>query len=194
MVNCLITALRNRVNTILTRLALSLDNLGFTPNMLTVIGFICALMAGALFYMKIDWIFTYIVAPFLILLSGLMDALDGPLARIGKASKFGGILDSTFDRLGEILIFSGLILGELASPFWGIIAISFSLMVSYVRARTEVENVKMESVGIAERPERMLILIVSSFLWLIEYGVVLIAILSIITFVQRILYAYQHVR
>ncbi len=194
MVNCLITALRNRVNTVLTRIALSLDNLGFTPNMLTVIGFICALMAGALFYMKINWIFTYVVAPFLILLSGLMDALDGPLARIGTASKFGGILDSTFDRLGEILIFLGMILGELASPFWGITAISFSLMVSYVRARTEMENIKMESIGIAERPERMLILIISSFLWVIEYGVALIAILSIITFVQRIVYSYQHVR
>ncbi|WP_455279277.1 CDP-alcohol phosphatidyltransferase family protein [[Eubacterium] cellulosolvens] len=190
----MITALRNRVNTVLTRIALSLDNLGFTPNMLTVIGFICALMAGALFYMKINWIFTYVVAPFLILLSGLMDALDGPLARIGTASKFGGILDSTFDRLGEILIFLGMILGELASPFWGITAISFSLMVSYVRARTEMENIKMESIGIAERPERMLILIISSFLWVIEYGVALIAILSIITFVQRIVYSYQHVR
>jgi archaetidylinositol phosphate synthase len=168
--------------------------LGFTPNMLTVIGFIFAVMAGILFYMKINWMFTYIMAPFLILLSGLMDALDGPLARLGKASKFGGILDSTFDRLGEILIFSGIILGELASPFWGIIAISFSLMVSYVRARVEVENVKMESVGIAERPERMLILIISSFLGLIEYGVALIAILTVITFVQRIVHAYRNVR
>ena len=67
-------------------------------------------------------------------------------------------------------------------------------MVSYVRARTEVENVKMESIGIAERPERMLVLIISSFLGLVEYGVALIAILSIITFVQRTVYAYQHVR
>jgi archaetidylinositol phosphate synthase len=123
-----------------------------------------------------------------------MDALDGPLARLGKTSKFGGILDSFLDRLGEILIFSGIIMGELASPFWGITAISFSLMVSYVRARAEVENIKMEGIGIAERPERMFILIISSFLWMIEYGVALIAILSIITFVQRIVYAYQHVR
>lgn len=182
------------MNTVLTRLVLSLDNLGFTPNMLTLIGFICAAMAGVLFYMSINWMFTYVIAPSLILLSGLMDALDGPLARLGKDSKFGGILDSTFDRLGEILIFSGIILGELASPFWGIAAISFSLMVSYVRARTEVENIKMESIGIAERPERMLILIISSFLGLIEYGVALIAILSIITFVQRTVYAYQNVR
>ena len=182
------------MNTVLTRLALSLDNLGFTPNMLTLIGFISAGIAGVLFYMRINWTFTYVIAPSLIVLSGLMDALDGPLARLGKASKFGGILDSTFDRLGEILIFAGIILGKLASPFWGIAAISFSLMVSYVRARTEVENIKMESIGIAERPERMLILIVSSFLGLIEYGVVLIAILSIITFVQRIVYAYQNVR
>lgn len=182
------------MNNVLTRLALWLDNLGFTPNMLTLIGFIFAVMAGALFYMRINWMFTYVIAPSLIILSGLMDALDGPLARLGKASKFGGILDSTFDRLGEILIFSGIILGELVSPFWGITAISFSLMVSYVRARTEVENVKMESIGIAERPERMLILIISSFLWLIEYGVALIAILSIITFVQRTVYAYQNVR
>ena len=192
--NWLITTLRNRANTVLNRIALALDNLGFTPNMLTVIGFIFAVMAGILFYMGINWMFTYIIAPFLILLSGLMDALDGPLARLGKVSKFGGILDSTFDRLGEILIFSGIILGELVSPFWGIIAISFSLMVSYVRARAEVENVKMESVGIAERPERMLILIISSFLGLIDYGVALIAILTVITFIQRIVHAYRNVR
>ncbi len=189
----LITAFRHRVNSVLNRFALTLDKMGFTPNMLTVIGFICALMAGVLFYFNINLILTYVIAPLLILFSGLMDALDGPLARLGKVSKFGGILDSTFDRLGEILIFTGIILGKLANPFWGITAISFSLMVSYVRARTEVENVKMESVGIAERPERMLILIISSFLQLIEYGVALIAILSFITFIQRIVYAYRHV-
>jgi archaetidylinositol phosphate synthase len=190
----LITVLRHRVRAFLNRLASSLDSFGFTPNMLTLIGFICAFIAGLLFYMRINWIFTYVLAPSLILLSGLMDALDGSLARLGNASKFGGILDSSFDRLGEILIFSGIIMGNLASPFWGITAISFSLMVSYVRARAEVEDVKMESVGIAERPERMLILIISSFVWMIEYGIILIAILSIITFVQRIVYAYQHIK
>jgi len=161
--------------------------------MSTVIGFIFAAFAGSAFFMRISNDLTYIVSPFFVLISGVFDALDGSMARLsGRTTKFGGVLDSTLDRFGEVLILSGITLGGLANPFWGMAAISCSLMVSYVRARVEVEEVKMSGVGFAERAERMLILVAATFLGFIEYGVILVAILSAITVAQRMFYAYRH--
>jgi len=161
--------------------------------MSTAIGFVFAALAGLMFLLRISDVLTYIVSPFFVLLSGLFDALDGSLARLsGQTTKFGGVLDSTFDRYGEVFVLSGITLGGLSSPFWGLAAISCSLMVSYVRARVEVEGVSMSGVGVAERAERILILVAASFLGWIEYGVILVAIFSAITVVQRVLYAYRH--
>ncbi len=189
----MLSTLRNKFIFLIDRTALCLHRAGLTPNMSTAIGFVFAALAGLMFLLRISDVLTYIVSPFFVLLSGLFDALDGSLARLsGQTTKFGGVLDSTFDRYGEVFVLSGITLGGLSSPFWGLAAISCSLMVSYVRARVEVEGVSMSGVGVAERAERILILVAASFLGWIEYGVILVAIFSAITVVQRVLYAYRH--
>jgi len=189
----MLSGLKHRFLFLIDRTALYLFRIGLTPNMSTVIGFIFAAFAGSAFFMRISNDLTYIVSPFFVLISGVFDALDGSMARLsGRTTKFGGVLDSTLDRFGEVLILSGITLGGLANPFWGMAAISCSLMVSYVRARVEVEEVKMSGVGFAERAERMLILVAATFLGFIEYGVILVAILSAITVAQRMFYAYRH--
>jgi len=191
----LLSSLRHRLVSILNHLALGLHRLGLTPNSSTVLGLVFAAAAGFLLYSRISDLLTFWVAPLLVLISGFFDAIDGSLARLSqRVTKYGGVLDSTLDRLGEIFILSGIILGGLSSLSWGLVAISASLMVSYVRARAEVEGVRMSGVGIAERPERMLVLVAALLLRSVEYGIILIGVLSCVTVVQRLLYAYRSLR
>jgi archaetidylinositol phosphate synthase len=134
----------------------------------------------------------YFLAPLLLLISGLFDGLDGACARLyGKVTKIGAFMDSIVDRFGEIFVYSSLILKNLCDLYWGLIALSLSLMVSYARARAEVEEVSLQGVGIAERPERILIISISSFLRKINFGIILISILTCLTIAQRIIYFYR---
>jgi archaetidylinositol phosphate synthase len=104
------------------------------------------------------------------------------------------LLDSTLDRLSEITIYFGLILGKLTSVEIGLAALSSSLMVSYVRARAEVEGLKLSGVGLAERPERLIILALFSFLNKIQIGLIIIFFLSSLTIIQRFIYAFKKLK
>lgn len=138
-----------------------------------------------------------IVAPILLLISGFCDALDGALARIyGETTLFGGFLDSLLDRYADAFVLCGIILGGLCHPFWGLTALTGSLLVSYVRARAEAKGVEMEAVGVAERAERLLILVIASFLsivWLeaLSWGVIVLAVLANLTVLQRVIHFYK---
>jgi len=183
----------------MTGLAKAAYKAGLTPNQVSVIGLLFAL-ASSLLYWKWSLHPSFIIlAPLLLLLSGFCDALDGALARIcGKVTVFGAFLDSMLDRYGEALIFLGIMLGGLCSLYWGIAALIGSILVSYARARAEMEGVKMETVGLAERAERILIIVFSSFLnnfWFgfLNWGVIILAILTNITVLQRVIYFYKMV-
>jgi archaetidylinositol phosphate synthase len=144
-----------------------------------------------------QWEFNHIlliVAPVLMLVSGLFDALDGVIARVhDQASTFGAFFDSVLDRYSDAIVMCGIIVGGLTDLDWGLAALIGSLLVSYARARAEAAGVKMESVGIAERAERIVILAGVSFVsyvWVdaLNGGVLLLAVLANITVIQRVLY------
>ena len=183
----MLTRLRKEVEAALTLLAKFLHSLGLSPFSLTLLGLVCAFLSGILYYVLairpwISW-----VAAILLLLSGLFDALDGAMARVyGQVTRFGGVIDSVFDRIGEALVYSGIILGGLSSLFWGLVALVTSLMVSYVRSRAEAEGAKMEGIGIAERPERIVILAAATFIGQIELGLVVIGCLATLTLFHRV--------
>ena len=128
------------------------------------------------------------------LASGIFDALDGVIARIyGEATSFGGFFDSLLDRYADAVILFGIILGDLTETTWGIAALMGSLLVSYSRARAEATGVKMESVGLAERAERIVLLALASFLsyvWIdaLNWGILFLAIITNLTVVQRAIY------
>ena len=156
-----------------------------------MIGFLLSLVVASFYWgglSGVEWIGTILV----LIIASFFDAVDGAMARKYSAvSKFGSVLDSVLDRIAEIGIYAGLIAGSLVAPWIGIWALSASLMVSYVRARVSVEGVTLKGVGIAERPERLLILLVATILWpisssLLVGGVLLIAILSSFTVVSRV--------
>ncbi len=138
--------------------------------------------------MSWEWIATILV----LVIASFLDAVDGAMARkYGKVSRFGGVLDSVLDRIAEIALYAGLLAGSLVQPWIGVWAMSAALMVSYVRARVSVEGVTLKGVGIAERPERLLILIIATLLWplssvILAGGVLVIAVLSSITVVSRV--------
>jgi archaetidylinositol phosphate synthase len=127
-----------------------------------------------------------------LLTGAYFDAVDGAMARrYHKISKMGGILDSVLDRVGEITLYVGLAVGSLVPGWLSLWALSASLMVSYVRARVDIEGVKLKGVGLAERPERLLILLIATIFAAfnplsLEFGVSLIALLSTVTIVERL--------
>ena len=105
----------------------------------------------------------------------------------------GGFLDSLLDRYGDAVLIGGVILSGLCDTTWGIIALVGAMLVSYTRARAEVEGVTMEEVGIAERAERLLLLALAGFLQTIwtealRWGMIVLAILTHVTVAQRAIY------
>ena len=140
------------------------------------------------------------LATLLLLLSGFCDALDGLLARLyQEATAFGGFLDSLLDRYADSAVYAGIILGGLCTIPWGLTALIGSLLVSYCRARAEAAGIKMESIGLAERAERIIILSIASITaicWLqaLNIGIILLAILSNLTVLQRSVYAYKKLK
>ena len=200
------TAARNRIRGGAVPIATALGRLGLTPNGLTVLGFVgtCAAAVAA-------GLQSWLLAGVLVLTFGIFDMFDGALARAtGRTSKFGAFLDSTLDRTGESLVLAGVAFGAAAAGHAAVaglaaVAIAFASGVTYARAKAELLGVRGD-VGVAPRPERLVILAVGLVLaalpwsetrtataglasgntWLaIALG--FIAILSAITVLQRIL-------
>ncbi len=190
----MLTKLKKQVQQAMTSQATAAHRLGLTPNQISALGIALAILAGITYTQAKANSILLIVAPILLLASGYCDALDGVLARTHhQTTPFGGLLDSLLDRYADFAVLAGIILGGLCNTFWGLITIAGSLLVSYVRARAEAAGLKMETIGIAERAERLLIIILASFLTLawqqtLNYAVILLAILTNITVLQRVVH------
>ena len=131
----------------------------------------------------------------LVLVAGWFDIVDGAVARVtGKMSKQGAFLDSTLDRVAEVAVFGGIMLGGYSSPVLVLLALSFSLLVSYTRAKGDALGVTLSGVGIGERSERLLILAVFSILGLAYWGVILVLVVALYTFLERTVRAVASLR
>ncbi|TRO46482.1 CDP-alcohol phosphatidyltransferase family protein [Candidatus Bathyarchaeota archaeon] len=196
----MLTKLKQKVQNMLTLEAKAAHNMGLTPNIVSLIGLSLALFSAFMYAASEGqplWLF---LATVLFLASGFCDALDGVIARIyQQTSVFGGILDSLLDRYADAAVYAGVIIGGLCDPLWGLAALLGSMMVSYCRARAEAAEIMMESVGVAERAERMLILSfagIAAIFWLpaLNIGIILLAVLSNFTVVQRGLHIYNSLK
>jgi archaetidylinositol phosphate synthase len=190
----------------LTSQATAAHKIGLTPNKISIIGFILALAsAGAYVAATAQSSWLLILAVVFLLASGFCDTLDGIVARtFQQTTVFGGFFDSVLDRYADAAVYAAIIVAGLSNAVWGSVwgvvwglaALSGSMMVSYTRARAEASGIKMESVGLAERAERMLILAIVSiiaFFWLpaLGYGIAVLAVLSNFTVIQRALHVYK---
>ncbi|MDX6380661.1 MAG: CDP-diacylglycerol---glycerol-3-phosphate 3-phosphatidyltransferase [Rubrobacteraceae bacterium] len=169
-------------------LARVLSALRVGPDALTALGW--ALSVGAAVLFAVGYTKT---AGAVMLFAGLFDALDGAVAReSNRMSAFGAFLDSTLDRLSESAIFVGVIFFYAASsrPYEALlagVAMTFSLMTSYTRARAEGLGLKCE-VGLLERAGRVVILSLFSLTGFLIVGVSLVAAGAFVTTAQRILH------
>jgi archaetidylinositol phosphate synthase len=198
----MLTKLKLRIQGLLTAEAKIAHRFGLTPNMITVVGVVFALLSA---FVYTRWQFNtlfLLLATGLLLSSGFCDALDGVVARIyGEVSLFGGYMDSLLDRYADVVVLVGIMLGGLCDFYWGTAAIVGSLLVSYSRARAEAAYIKMESIGLAERAERMLIVAVASVIavfgqpvTLMSAAVILLAVLTNLTVLQRSIYVYTEAK
>ena len=184
----------------LTSEAKAAHKIGLTPNAVSLIGLTLALFSAAAYAITQNQPLWILLATILLLASGFCDALDGILARnYQQESVFGGFFDSLLDRYADAAVYSGVIIGGLCDPLWGLAALAGSMLVSYSRARAEAAEINMESVGVAERAERILILAaasVAAIFWLpaLNIGIVLLAVLSNLTVLQRGLYVYKSLK
>jgi archaetidylinositol phosphate synthase len=169
-----------------------LASIGLTPNALTMLGLLAS-TASAWAYLSWRVNRIYLVAAAgLILLSGLLDAFDGVLARkTGTVTRFGGFFDSVADRYSDAVVLGAIVVSGLCDPLWGMAALIGSLMVSYARARAEAAGVEMIAVGFAERAERMILLVAVTLgayyrIELLGYGIIALAIIANLTVLQRV--------
>jgi archaetidylinositol phosphate synthase len=152
-----------------------------SPTPWTLVGFVFAFLAF-IFYGGGN----QTIAGLLVVVSGFFDVIDGAVARAtGKISARGAFLDSTLDRVSELLIFLGILLGNYVAPFFVLLALALSLLVSYTRAKGDALGVNLAGIGVGERSERFVALIVTSLLGIVALGVLIVVVLALFTFVER---------
>jgi len=196
----MLTKLKQKIQQVLVAEAKTAHKVGLTPNVISLIGLGLAFLSAVAYAEWQSHTLYLLLATVLLLFSGFCDTLDGVVARLyQQTTAFGGFIDSLLDRYADVAIYTGIILSGLCDPLWGLIALIGSLLVSYSRARAEAANVEMESVGLVERAERIIILAIASIaaiFWLpaIEIGIILLAILSNLTVLQRGLHVYKILR
>jgi len=174
-----------------------------TPNTISLTGFILNLAAAGLLVGRL-----FFLAGIAFIVGSIMDTLDGRYSRMsGKGTQFGAFLDSTLDRLEE-----GIVLTAVAAYFVSrhdqlavaavVIAVLFSLMVSYTRARAEALGVACK-VGLATRPVRVVIISIGlvfargaslGHFELLAPAVYVLAALTVLTTAQRILHVRGELR
>ena len=178
--------LRNSLQPHLEKLGNSFASTGISPTGWSVIGLVFA-FASAFFYgWNIE--FSLIIGGIVLLAAGFFDIVDGQVARATKKiTKTGGFLDSVFDKIAEVAIFFGILVGGFAEPYLVFLAISLSLLVSYTRSKAESLGIKLQGIGIGERAERLLVIAIVGIIGFMEYAVIIVIIIAGITFVQRII-------
>jgi len=173
--------------------------LRITPNALTLMGLAFNIFTG--WVLATDFSHHLLIGGFLVLFSGWFDMLDGALARLSDGvTRFGGMLDSTVDRLSEAALLLGLIIffanrGDTLEVALIYSAIVGSIMVSYTRAKAEGVGFKGE-IGIFARPERIVLLALGLFLTEVSLTALVVAlwILAVganLTAIHRLFYAWQ---
>lgn len=177
---------------LMTPVGRTLARAGLTPNWITI--------AGVALHVVVAWWIIegrLLAAGLLAIIGAFFDSFDGAVAKArGSTSRFGAFLDSTTDRISDALYFLPLAWLYAVSPDtpehaenWvaatAMVAMVAGFMVSYTKARAESLGFDC-NVGIAERAERLIVIIASLIFDIVPIGVSVVAVASIITFFQRV--------
>lgn len=176
---------RDQLKIIIDPFAGILVSLGVKPNYITISGLIVTIFSGYFFYLG-----NSVLGGFFLLIGAFIDILDGSVARMsGRESNFGAFLDSTVDRISDGIVIFSIGLGALAPWRYCFLAFMGTYLVSYTRGRAESLGAKDFTVGIGERAERLLLLVVFSLLNRLFLGIIFLNILAWFTVVQRVIAA-----
>ncbi|MBI2460217.1 MAG: CDP-alcohol phosphatidyltransferase family protein [Candidatus Rokubacteria bacterium] len=185
---------RDRVDRWSEPVARLLVRVRIRPNYLTVLGLALSALAALAFAAN-----RVRTGGLLLMAAGAADLLDGAVARVsGQATPFGAFLDSVLDRYSDLIILAGLALlfvrlGRLPDLLLTLASLVGSIMVSYTRARAESIGADC-GVGLMERGERMICLIVGALADLMTPILWLLAIGSNLTAIQRIHHTWRATR
>src|SRR5215472_4328008 len=167
---------------------------GITPNMFTFFALAVNSWAAVMFAMG-----RFRAAAAILFLAGFLDMADGQVARrVGRVTAFGAFLDSTLDRYSDLALYMGLVvyytlIGRMFYMALAAVAMASSFMVSYSRARAE-SLIPSCKVGFMERPERLVLLIIGGAFAKMAPVLWVIAIISTLTVVHRVVYTRQELR
>ena len=177
--------LRDSLKPVLQKIGKSFAATGLSPNVFTCIGLVLAFTASIIY--GIGYEYSLILGGIALLVSGIIDIVDGQVARYAnKISKSGGFLDSIFDKISEVAIFFGILIGNYTEPYLVFSAITLSLLVSYARAKADVAGIGMQGIGIGERAERLLVIAIIGMIGFMEFAVIIVIIIATITLALRI--------
>ena len=194
-------SLRVPVAKIIAPFVKTLVKLGVSANMISAVGGIGSIASALYFFPKGD----FFIGVIFVCVFVLFDLFDGAVARQSAkgVSKWGALLDSTLDRLSDAAILLGAMIYYIdkSDPLVPVflIAASASFLVSYIKARAESLGVECNG-GIAERSERLIIALSAYGLtglsvdYAMSIGIWSVAILSIITMLQRLMIVYKAVK
>lgn len=200
--------LKDGVTRLITPLSRSLLRAGISPNAMTLAGALGTWINALFFFPRGDlFIGTLVVTVFL-----LSDLFDGTMARLdgSKGSRFGALLDSTLDRISDAIVIFALMIWAESENFSAqknlfdanltiaLLAISLltGFLISYIRARAEALAISCD-VGVAERPERLIVLLVGTGFYglgvmaALPLALVLLVSINLVTVIQRIIVVYR---
>ncbi len=193
-------SVKERVRGFLKPLAHLVSDLGVPPTAITVAGFLFSVLAALSLGTG-----HFVRAAVLIVIAGVCDMIDGAAARAGnRASSRGAFLDSTIDRYSDTVVLLGALHYYLVRSPSGpeeltagivLLALAGSMLTSYTRARAEAIGQECR-VGVAERSERMILLIVGSLFGAdtLRIALWILAIASHVTAIQRVRHVLLRVR
>lgn len=186
---------RRRLARVVDPLGRALVRAGVSADLMTVLGTVGVLIGCFGFVVR-----GQILAGLLIITASMLtDMLDGAIARArGTAHRFGAFLDSTMDRVADGAVFGSLaywlaVTGQRYALAAALVCLVTGQLVSYAKARAEGLGISCD-VGIAERTERLILLGLGGIAWLLgvpyafEVSLTLLAVLSLVTVVQRVLH------
>jgi len=202
---------------LLKRIARYFAAIGLSPDSITILSLLSAILAGVFFFFSgtgpvqnSAFNLLLLLAGIFVCVSSILDALDGIMAReLGNASKRGDFLDHVIDRYADMLIVCGIIFGGYVSCKIGVIAVIGILFSSYMGTQAQAVGLKRIYGGLLGRADRLLIIIVATFLTMVYpyplpafgmlsytflgWAMVIFALLCNVTALQRFYYAWKMV-
>jgi len=150
---------RHRADWLLDALARRIE---VPPNVLSLLSLLCAVAAGLTFYFSLEQAWLLVAAALFVAANGLLDALDGKVARLQRlASPRGDFVDHAVDRFADVFIVGGVAVSGWCSPLAGVGAMAGMLLTSYMGTQAQAVGYGREYSGILGRADRVAILMVA---------------------------------